>query len=122
MKNVITKEIQFTQTEVSFCYGKKAYEKYMIQNNYPDGFIRLDATTSIVTNSRNGAFIIVIGIKKIKDAYTLKGLIVHEISHAVTEWMKYYNFDCDEVRSYTMQYLYQSFMIFLDEQLQKENK
>jgi len=118
MKNVITKELQFTQTNISFCYGEKAYIKFMLENNYPEGAINIDATTSIITN-KTGFFTIVIGIKKRSCVYSLKGLVVHEISHAVTEWMLYYGFKCDEVRSYALQFLYQEFMLFLDERLQK---
>ena len=121
MKNTITKELQLTQTDITFCYGRKSYEKYMSKNNYPDGYINMSAVTSIVTNNNTGKFVIVMGCLKQENIYELKGLIVHEISHAVTEWMDYYGFKCDEVRSYTMQFLYQHFMEFLDEVLVRDD-
>jgi len=114
MKNTLSLELQLTNTNVTFCYGKKAYEKYMSKNNYPNGEIRLDATTSIVTNNITGEFVIVIGCLKIENIYTLKALLVHEMSHAVTEWMNYFGFECDEVRSYTLQHLYLEIISFLD--------
>jgi len=119
-KNTLTIELQLTETNVTFCYGKKAYKKYMLKNNYPNGEIRLDAVTSIVTNNITGDFVIVIGCLKIENIYTLKALLVHEMSHAVTEWMHYFGFNCDEVRSYTLQYLYTEIITLLDNLIEEK--
>jgi len=120
IKNTLTIEFPLTQTNVTFCYGKKAYEKYMSKNDDPDGEIRLDAITSTITNNITGEFVIVIGCLKIKNIYTLKALLVHEMSHAVTEWMNYFGFNCDEVRSYALQYLYTEIITFLDNLIEEK--
>lgn len=108
--------LQLTNTDIVFCYGQKVYRKYMQRNRYDDGVFSLDAVTSVVTSSSE-YFKIVIGTRKSKDIRGLKALVVHEISHAVTQWMGYYGFNCDEVRSYTLQYLYIEIMQHLDQQL-----
>lgn len=65
-------------------------------------------------------FKIIIGIKKHTNVYAIKGLLVHELSHAVTMLFNEYNFNCDELRSYTLQWLYQTIMPSLDERLLKD--
>lgn len=68
-----------------------------------------------------GEYSIVIGLKKYKDIYSLKALIVHELSHAVTMYFNEYGFKCDELRSYTLQFLYQEIMPFLDGIIQEQH-
>jgi hypothetical protein len=115
LKNVLELEHQTTSAPISICYGEKVYTKYMLKhygfNNYT---IDKSAVTTILTNNRTGKYSIVVGINKLEDVYQLKGLIVHELSHVVTELMNEYGFVCDEFRSYTLQWLYQEVMVFID--------
>jgi len=118
MKNTITSELQLTQTKITFCYGKKAYRKHIKKEHSLDIKLENSGVTQPLIKS-NGSFTVAIGVKEREDVYILKAIIVHEISHAVTEWMDYYGFKCDETRSYTIQFLYMEFMQFLDEILSR---
>jgi hypothetical protein len=120
VKNTTTTEVQLTQTNITFCYGAKSYKKYMKKEHLLDNKLESNGVMQGLIKD-NGNFSIVIATQMIEDIYTLKSILVHEISHAVTEWMDHFGFDCDEVRSYTLQMLYLEFMIFLDNQLKKNN-
>ena len=125
IKNTIGIKLDITDTLITFCYGEKAYTKHIKKYFGLDEHIKLDGITTVL--SKENDYKIVIGVRKRDNAYELKGLIVHEISHAVTEWMQMYGFRCDEVRSYTLQMIYKDAMIFLDkilleQQIKKEDK
>ncbi len=118
IKNTIGIKLDITDTLITFCYGEKAYTKHIKKYFGLDEQIKLDGITTVL--SKEDDYKIVIGVRKRDNAYELKGLIVHEISHAVTEWMQMYGFRCDEVRSYTLQKIYQEIMPFIDEKLLKQ--
>jgi len=122
VNNVLEIDLQTTATRVAFCYGSKAYRKYMEEQFglELESEITASGCTQVVTNNNTGAFRLVIGVKKIKDIYELKGLVVHELNHVVTEWFNHFGFNCDELRSYTLQYLYQEIMVSLDKKLEKK--
>jgi len=117
-KNTIELIHQATTTKITFCYGAKAYSKYMKKQFGLNEYIEHGGFTTIATN--NNEYRIVIGIKEFGDIYKLKALLVHELSHTVSELMKEYGFVCDEFRSYTLQWLYQEIMPFLDKILLEE--
>lgn len=109
---------QLTSTPISICYGEKAYKKLMSRDyNLFDESISKSAVTTILTNNKTGQYSIVVGINKCDDVYQLKALIVHELSHVVTELMSEFGFTCDEFRSYMLQWLYQEIMLFIDKLL-----
>lgn len=116
MKNVLELTHQITTTDITFCYGEKAYKKYLSKVYNCTEYIKYEGVTTIVTNAE-GSFSIVIGVKQLDNIYTLKGLIVHELNHAVTELMNHYGFSCDEKRSYTLQWLYEAIMPFIDKRI-----
>jgi len=120
MKNTIELIHQATTTKITFCYGAKAYSKYLKKKYGVIGHIEQGGVTTIVTNNNTGKYNIVVGVKKLEDIYPLKALLVHELSHAVSELMKEYGFVCEEFRSYTLQWLYQEIMPFLDKILLEE--
>ena len=120
MKNTIELIHQATTTKITFCYGAKAYSKYMKKQYGVIEHIEQGGVTTIVTNNNTGKYGIVVGVKEFEDIYVLKALLVHELSHTVSELMKEYGFVCDEFRSYTLQWLYQEIMPYLDERLLKE--
>lgn len=111
-KNTISIIMQLTGTKITFCYGHKAYHKYVKKNLKAIEYIN---EGGVCTSWKGKDFQIVVGVKKNKDIYALKALIVHELSHAVTQYFNEYGFKCDEQRSYTLQYLYQNIMPFIDE-------
>lgn len=119
MKNTMNIIHQTTGTPIAFCYGAKAYKKYMKKHYGLDEEIPHTACTMILT--KKNTFSLVIGTKKLENIYQLKGVITHELSHTVTELMQYYGFECDEFRSYTLQWLYQEIMPALDEKLLKDS-
>jgi len=84
---------QSTGTKIAFCYGNKAYEKYMQEQYGLNETIPHTACTMILT--KKDTFSLVIGTKKLENIYQLKGVVTHELSHTVTELMQYYGFDCD---------------------------
>lgn len=117
-KNIISVVFQVTGTKITFCYGMKAYNRYFKENFTVDNKIEWGGCSTEVTNKDK--YEIVIGVRKYKDVYALKGLIVHELSHAVSQLMEYFNFNCDELRSYTLQYLYQEIIPFVDQRISKK--
>lgn len=119
-KNKNTLEIiyQLTGTKIVFCYGAKAYRKYIKENFGIDSKIVWCGCSAELTNKEK--YEIVVGVRKYKDIYALKALIVHELNHTVTQLMEYFNFNCDELRSYTLQYLYQEIMPLLDDILRED--
>ena len=120
MKNTIELVHQLTCTKITFCYGNKAYSKYMKEQFNEDDFISGHGRCTTAVSSTE--FRLVIGVRKIKDIYSLKSMVIHELSHAVTELMDEYNFNCDEFRSYTLQWLYCEIMPSLDAKIEKDSK
>lgn len=117
-----TKELihQATGTEIAFCYGDKALRKYYAEQTGMEEYLEHLGTTFILTRDKD--FRLIIGVKKSLDIYSLKSTVVHELSHAVTEIMNYFGFDCDEFRSYTLQWLYVEIIPFLDSLINKNLK
>ena len=126
-KNTLIMQLQLTGTYIVLCYGKKAYKKYCKKRfNLFSDFQHLGVSTEFL-NTNTISYEIVIGIGKSNDVYNVKSTTVHELSHAVSQWMEYFGFNCDEVRSYTLQMIYKDTMIFLDrilleQQIKKEDK
>ena len=116
MNNVLKMEFQLTQARIVFCYGTKAYSKYIRKRFGVDEKIEWSGCSLEFVDG----YEIVVGVRKYKDIYALRALIVHELSHAVSQLMEYYNFNCDELTSYTLQWLYKDTMIFIDEQIKLE--
>ena len=120
IKNTMSLQLQLTGTYITFCYTKKAYKKFCKKRfNILSEFQYLGVSTEFL-NHNNINYEIAIGVDENKDVYELKSTVVHELSHATSQWMEYYGFNCDELRSYTLQYLYQNIMPFLDELLLKD--
>ena len=113
-KKVLELNHQLTNTKIVFCYGQKSYKKYINKEFGIKDRIVSDAITTIISHSATGDLVIVVGVKKHINIYSLKALIVHELSHVVTELMKEFKFDCDEFRSYTIQWLYLEIIYFVD--------
>lgn len=70
----------------------------------------------------NGSYEVCIGIKKWNDAVQLKGLIVHELSHAIDYIMRENDLTDTEYRAYAMQSMYQTAMCFIDDIIANRNK
>jgi len=120
-KNSMDIILQTTNARVTFCYGKKSYKSYMKEHFNEDFNEDEEEDFGGITSTRSdGNLCLIIGIKKTENINFLKECVVHEISHAVTTYMRYYGFECDEVRSYTLGFLYNEIMPSLDSRIEKD--
>ena len=117
MKNTIkiySSDMTFIQS-VYLCYGQKAYRKANEKlNKSYDSLIEKGGVTEL-WKKEDGSYIITIGVKKIKDILQLKGLIVHEITHATDFIMRQNDFVDMEFRAYCNQSMYQKAIEFIDD-------
>ena len=116
MKNVI-KIYDSTVTKVEkvyLCYGHKAYKKFSEKRYGPNACIE-KAAIAVLWDRHNGRYEVCIGIKKWNNPLELKGLIVHEMSHAIDYIMRENDLTDTEYRAYTMQSMYQIAISFIDD-------
>ena len=109
--------LNMLDADVHFVYGHKKYRKFVKKTYGVDSDIPFSGATLMLTDK--GSFNIVVGVKKIKNIVQLKGIIIHELSHAVSELMNHYGLVDDEFRSYLLQYMYQEVIVELDAKLLK---
>lgn len=121
IKNTLEIIYQITGTRIVFCYGQEAYKKYAKKVFKLDMEIPYIAVSTELTLNETGELAIIIGVKELENIYTLKSAIIHELSHAVSQLMEYFGFVCDELRSYTLQYLYLEVMPFIDNIVSTQN-
>lgn len=117
---VMELQFQLTGTEIAFCYGNKAYSKYMKEQFNLEEHIPMGGCSTIVT--KENEFRIVIGIQEIKNKYQRNGMLIHELSHTVSQLMEEFDLRCDEVRSYTLQWMYQCITESLDKRIKRDKK
>lgn len=113
-------KLKIIEPNIIFCPNQEIYEKEMEKyKNLENYFYTLntDATTTILKRDNLN---IIIGIKERHNIYEAKALIVHELSHAVTEVMNHYGFICDEFRSYTLQSMYLDVIPYYDNYLESK--
>lgn len=96
----------------------KGYNKAMELYN-GDNILSTPGRTNII--SLDGVLkTIVTYIDLNTDKYSIvdiKGLLVHELNHIVTEVFNTYGFSCDETRSYMLQALYVKVVTIIDKEL-----
>lgn len=124
MKNVIeVYSSTVTKVEKVFvCYGHKTYKKF-IKKRYKSNreVIEKDGVSSL-WDRHDGSYEVCIGVKKWNDSLQLKGLIVHELSHAIDYIMRENDLADTEYREYTMQSMYQNVIPFIDDIIANRNK
>ena len=101
--------------KVFLCYGEKAYKKFSKKRYMMENESITKGGVAVLYDRHNGNYEVCIGVKKWKDVIQLKGLIVHELSHAVDYIMIENDLTDTEYRAYTMQSMYQTAMCFIDE-------
>lgn len=108
--------------KVWLCYGSKTYKKFS-EKRYKC-FTEEITKGGIATlwNRHNGSYEVCIGVKKWEDVIQLKGLIVHELSHAIDYIMRENDLTDTEYKAYAMQSMYQISMQFIDSILIKNKK
>lgn len=104
--------------KVYLCYGRKAYDKFCKKRykTTEEQVIEKGGVTSL-WDKHNGSYECVIGVLKLDNIIQLKGLIVHEITHATDFIMKYNDFTDMEFRAYSNQAMYQTAVEFIDKLL-----
>ena len=117
MKNKLKIQLQTIPSNVFFTIGVKAHDKFFKKIGMKETLDTSGATYSIIDGVEVHTILIAISVKE--DILVEKGLIVHEINHAVSYIMLEHGFKCDEFRSYLFQYLYMDIIKFYDENRKK---
>lgn len=110
--------VDIIASDIVFIYGAKDYTKYMRKKYDMKCEVEYGGLTTIMTKGDEHGIVIV--VRNLPNILQVKGLVVHELSHAVTEVMDYYGFKCDEFRSYLLQSFYQTVMQQLDKWIRKD--
>lgn len=124
MKNVC-KVYTSTVTKVEkvyLCYGEKAYSRFSKKRYKNENEYIAKGGVATLYDRHNGSYEVCIGVKKWNDAVQLKGLIVHELSHAIDYIMRENDLTDTEYRAYAMQSIYQTAMCFIDDIIANRNK
>ena len=123
MKNVIeVYSSTVTKVEKVFvCYGHKTYKKFSKKRYKSDSEEIVKGGVSSLLDRHNGSLEVCIGVKKWNDALQLKGLIVHELSHAIDYIMRENDLTDTEYKAYAMQSMYQNVIPFIDDIIFKQN-
>ena len=123
MKNVIeVYSSTVTKVEKVFvCYGHKTYKKFT-EKRYKclnDEILKSGVVT--LWDRNDGSCEVCIGVKKWEDPAQIKGLIVHELSHAIDYIMRENDLTDTEYKAYAMQSMYQNVIPFIDDIIAKQN-
>ena len=124
MKNVC-KVYSSTVTKVDkvyLCYGEKAYNRFSNKRYKNENEHIAKGGVATLYDRHNGSYEVCIGVKKWNDAVQLKGLIVHELSHAIDYIMRENDLTDTEYRAYAMQSMYQTAICFIDDIIANRNK
>ena len=123
MKNVIeVYSSTVTKVEKVFvCYGHKTYKKFSNKRYKSNNEVIEKGGVSSLWDRHDGSFEVCIGVKKWNDALQLKGLIVHELSHAIDYIMRENDLTDTEYKAYAMQSMYQNVIPFIDDIIYKQN-
>lgn len=123
MKNVIeVYSSTVTKVEKVFvCYGHKTYKKFSKKRYKSNSEEIIKGGVSSLWDRYDGSFEVCIGVKKCNDSLQLKGLIVHELSHAIDYIMRENDLIDTEYKAYSMQSMYQNVIPFIDEIIAKQN-
>ena len=107
--------------KVWFWYGNKAYKKFSKKRYKSKNESIEKGGVAILWDKHNGSFEVCIGVKKIDNKLQLKGLIVHELSHAIDYIIRENDLTDTEYKAYSMQSMYQITIDFIDNKLLKKS-
>lgn len=122
MKKSIKIKEHLTNTDIYVCYGNDEYKRLSSK-------LRL-RVEPLDTNGIAHEFLFInggglccyfVGINENRSKLETQTTLVHELSHIVSYFMKYYGFEDDEFRSYLLGYLYEKCMVWIDKVLSKDN-
>lgn len=107
--------------KVFLCYGHKEYKRFTEKRYKCSTEEITKGGVTTLWDRHNGSYEVCIGVKKLDDVIQLKGLIVHELSHAIDYIMRENDLTDTEYRAYSIQSMYQISMQFIDEILNKKD-
>ena len=124
MKNVVKiYDSTVTKTKkVYLCYGHKAYKKFSEKRYKAENAYIEKGAVAVLWDRHNGAYEVCIGIKKWSNPLQIKGLIVHEMSHAIDYIMRENDLTDTEYRAYAMQSMYEIAISFIDDVIASKHR
>jgi hypothetical protein len=112
-KNVLRLHVQLVDVDVIVCYGMKKLCKIAFKE-YGDKITKDELSKYAgVCNTlelKGGGIVCLIGLDKGQSSNEIERIIVHELSHCVSDIMSEYGLECDETRSYMLDRLYSDVM------------
>jgi hypothetical protein len=113
-KSIVDLNLGFIPSTVLFIYGFENHAKFLKKNKVEvtEDVSKLAGFVEELEAEEGHVLLVVV------DSDDL-GVLVHELSHAVTAIMEHYGFDCDEFRSYLLESLFVGLMPFY-EMVQKD--
>lgn len=116
----LTIKLDFILTEVNFFIGAENHNAYIDKfKTGSDWYLNNDGLTTDLWNDEKGHIVMISVTDKPFDVYEIKGLIVHEITHAVSFIMSRHGFVCEEMKAYLSQHLYIKIMKYYDKEMMK---
>lgn len=111
-------KLDMVPTDVVFIVGTKNHNRYIDKMKIGSKYnLTTDANTVSMTHGKHGHRVIV-GLEPQQYCiYQVKGLIVHEIAHAVDFIMEQHGFEGMEFRAYLQQHLYIAIMKYYDKEI-----
>lgn len=110
--------LDFIPSDVMFFMGEENHNKYVdLCKMGEDWYLTNDGLTTDLWSDEVGHSVMISITSKPYDVYQVKGLIVHEISHAVDYIMTRHNIKDEEIRAYLSQHLYIQIMKYYDKQM-----
>lgn len=100
--------------KVFLCYGNKTFRKFTEKRYNSENESISKGGVAVLWDRHNGSYEVCIGVRKFDNIIQLKGLIVHELSHAVDYIMRENDLTDGEYKAYTLQSMYQTAVEFID--------
>lgn len=110
--------LDIVTTPIALCLTEEAYIKVLNRYKVKPDCLAPGRASFITKDEELQHIVIYVNADTTKYCiYDIKGLIVHELNHTLTRIFEYFGFNCDETRSYMLQYLYIKCMKILDKEL-----
>lgn len=117
MKNLKI-NLDFIPSKIYFFIGAENHNSFIDKyKTGSDWYLNNDGLTTDLWNDKKGHIVMISITNNPFDVYEIKGLIVHEITHAVSFIMSRHGFICEEMKAYLSQYLYIKIMKYYDKEI-----
>lgn len=121
MKKSIKIKEHLTNTDIYVCYGNEEYKRLSTKLKLSVEPLDTNGIAHEFLYVSGGLCCYFIGLNDAENKIQLQTTLVHELSHIVTYFMKYYQLTDDEFRSYLLGYLYEKSIVWLDEVLRLDD-